>query len=133
MSIMSLLLARLHTGREALRQMRDVFARAKAAGGTCPLSAQEQKDILAVLTPLAGAVNDRYVFSPHVNCEELAALLRERYDGEWAVCRDAVTAAESRIRSGGEPLGEADIATLRFVADALAAQCSYLSARTGGY
>ena len=113
--------------------MRDVFARAKTAGDACLLSTQEQRDILAVLTPLTSTVNDKFVFSPHVNCEELAALLREQHGGEWAACRDAVTAVETKIRSGGGRLGNADIATLRLVADALAAQCSDLSARTGGY
>ena len=113
--------------------MREVFARTKAAGGACPLSAQEQKDILAVLTPLASAINGKFVFSPHVNCEELTALLRERHGDEWTACRGAVTAVESRIRSGGGPLGSADISTLRDVADALAVHCSCLSSRVGQY
>lgn len=133
MSMMSQLLYRLHMGNEARGQMRDILAKAMGAGGAYTLSAQERKNVLAVLTPLAGAVNDKIVYSPGVNGAALAALLREQHGAEWAGCKDAVTAAEVRIRSGSGPLADADISTLRAVADALAVQCSDLSARTGGY
>ena len=132
MSMMSLLLFRLHMGREARNQMRDVLAKAKASGGAYHLSAREQKDLLAVLTPLASAVNGRFTFSHRVNAAALAALLREQHGADWARCRDAVTTAEAGIRAGGGPLGRADISALQIVADALAVQCSGLSARTGG-
>lgn len=132
MSTMSLLLFRLHMGRDARNQMRDVLAKAKASGGAYHLSAQERKDLLAVLTPLAGAVNGRFTFSHRVNAAALAALLREQHGGDWAGYRDAVTTAEARIRAGGGPLGRADILALQIVADALAVQCSVLSARAGG-
>ena len=132
MSMMSLLLTRLYTGRESLGQMYDILARAKAKDGTCPLSTQERKDLLAVLTPLASAVDGKFIFSHRVNAAALAEVLREQHDGDWPECRDAVRAAEARIRPGGGPLTSADISALQIVADALAVQCSDLSARTGG-
>ena len=132
MSVMSLLLTRLYTGRESLGQMYDVLARAKAEGGTCPLLAQERKDLLAVLTPLASAVNGKFIFSHRVNAASLAEIVREQHGSDWPECRDAVTAAEARIRPGKGPLTGADISALQIVADALALQCSDLSARTGG-
>ena len=131
--MMSLLLFRLHMGREARDQMRDVLAKAKATGGVYLLSAQERKDLLAVLTPLVSAINGRFTFSHRVNSAALAALLKEQRGGDWARYRDAVMAAEAGIRAGGAPLGRADISALQIVADALAVQCSVLLARTGGY
>ena len=133
MTMMSLWLSRLCTGRESLGQMRDVLAKAKAAGGAYTPSAQEQKDVLAVLTPLANAVNDRFIFSHRVNAAELAALLREQHHDDWAECRDAVTEAEARISSNSGPLDSADMSALRLVVDALDDQCTNLWARTGGY
>ena len=133
MTMMSLWLSRLCTGRESLSQIRDVLAKAKAGGGAYMPSAQEQKDVLAVLTPLANAVNDRFIFSHRVNAAELAALLREQHRDGWAECRDAVTEAEARISSNNGPLDSGDVLALRLVADALDEQCANLWARTGGY
>lgn len=132
MTMMSLWLSRLDTGREALDQMRDVLARAKAAGGAYTPSTQEQKDLLAVLTPLAGAVNGKLIFSHLVNGAELALFLKEQHLDDWTECRDAVTVTEVKIRSGSGQLGGAEISTLRRVAEALNMQCASLLARTGG-
>lgn len=133
MSVMSLLLSRLDTGLESLGQMRDILAKAKARGDACPVSAQERKDILAILTPLAGAVNGKLIFSHRVNAAELAAFLKDQHHDDWAGCRNSVTEAEARIRSSNGSLSVADIAALRDIVDALDKQCIHLSARIGGY
>ena len=112
-----------------MEHMHGVLDRAKLAGGAYTLSAQEQGKLLAALTPIANAINGRFLVSVCVNGAEVVAYLREEHPNDWPRCSEAVVAVESKIRSGDGQLGGADISALQDVARALLTQCSRLSAR----
>ena len=133
MSEMSILLSRRHACIDALEHMHDVVDRARRGGGPYALSAQERDGLLAPLTPVANAINDRHIFSFCVNGAEIVEHLREDHRDDWAECSGAVVAVEAKIRSGGGPLGSADVSALQYVADGLFAQFSSLKIRIRGY
>ena len=133
MSGLSVLLSRRHSCSKALVHMLDVIERAGHADGPYALSAQERDGLLAPLTPVADAINGRHIFSFCVNGAEIVEHLREDHRDDWAECSGAVVAVEAKIRSGGGPLGSADVSALQYVADGLFAQFSSLKIRIRGY
>ena len=132
MSAMSELLSKLDTGSEAHASFYDIIEAAENAGGPYRLSAQERADLLTILTPAANAINDRFLYSLHVDASAIAKILRRRHHDDWDECRDAVTAVEAKVRSGAGPLERADIRAIRHVFEALGDQCAYLREMTGG-
>ena len=134
MSAMSELLSKIYTGSEACASFYDIIRAAGNTGGPYRLSVQERADLLTILTPAANAINNRFLYSFHVDASAIAKILRRRHHDDWDECRDAVTAVEAKVRSGAGPLERADIRAIRHVFEALGDQCSYLEAmRTGGY
>lgn len=132
MSGMSILHSRFDLALKAIHSYLDIIAAAERSSGGYRLSAQERGDLLSILTPAANAVNNRYIYSPHVDSAAIGEFLRKQHRDDWDECRKAVTAAELKIRSSAEPLEGADMPAIRYVLDALDAQRSYLSARIGG-
>ncbi len=132
MSEKSALQAKFYAGLEACKNYLDIIEAAEKSGGAYRLSPQERSDLLDILTPAANAVNDRYIYSYHVDASAIEDRLREQHRDDWEGCRKAVTAAEAKVRSGAELLEHADIPAIRHVFDALRTQCSLLSIRIGG-
>lgn len=133
MSEMSVLHSQFDSALKAVRSFLDIIEAAENSRGGYRLSPQERSDLLSILTPAANAVNGRYIYSPHVDSSAIAELLLKQHRDDWDECRRAVTDAESKIRAGAESLDPTDIPAIRYVFDALDAQRSYLSARTGGW
>ena len=129
---MSALQGQLHTALEACGSYFDIIEAAERAGGAYHLSPQERRDLLEILTPLANALNNDYIFAPYVDASQIKARLRERHLEDWEGCQKAVAAAEAKLRSGTEPLERADIPVIRYVFEALFAQRGHLMVRIGG-
>ena len=119
MSEMGLLLSMRDTCHKAMEHAYGILGRARLAGGAYTLSAQEQDRLLAALTPIANAINGRFLVSVCVNGAEVVAHLREEHRNDWPRCSEAVMAVEAKIRSGDMQLGSADISALQDVARAL--------------
>ena len=132
MSVMSILHPHLDLVLEAIHRYLDIIEAAEKSGSGCALSRQEREGILSILTPAANAVNGRYPYSPPVDASAVAEILHRRHRDDRDECRRAVTAAESKMRLGAEPLERADMHAIRHVFNALDAQRTYLSARIGG-
>ena len=129
---MSALQAQFYTVLEACRKWLDIIEAAESASGAYHLSPQERSDLLDILTPVANAVNDRYIYSCYMDAAAIKARLREQHWEDWEKCRKAVVSVEAKVRSSAGPLEHADIPAIRHVFDALFEHRAHLWIRIGG-
>ena len=129
---MSALQAQFYTVLEACRSCLDIIEAAEGTSGAYHLSPQERSDLLDILTPVANAINDRYIYSCYMDAAAIKASLHEQHWEDWEECRKAVVAVEAKVRSGAGPLEHADIPAIRHVFDALFEHRAHLWIRIGG-
>ena len=129
---MSAMQAQFYMALEACRKCLDIIEAAESASGAYHLSPQERSDLLDILTPVANAVNDRYIYSCYMDASAIKARLREQHWEDWEECRKAVVAVEAKVRSGTAPLERDDIPGIRHVFDALFEHRAHLWIRIGG-